>query len=155
MFFWNSFAFSMMQHVLAVWSLVPVPFLNPACTFGSSQFMYYWCLAWRILHTTLLTYGMSAIVWYFEHPFSLPSFGFGMKTDIFQSFGNCSVFQIFWHIECSTFTASFLRIWNSSAGIPSPPLILFVVVLSKDHLTSDSGCLALDEWPRLSGYLGH
>ena len=31
------------------------------------------------------------------------------------------VFQICWHIECSTFTASSCRIWNSSTGIPSPP----------------------------------
>ena len=30
------------------------------------------------------------------------------------------------------------RIWNSSTGIPSPPLALFVVMLSKAHLTSHS-----------------
>ena len=35
--------------------------------------------------------------------------------------------QICWHIECTIFTASSLRIWNSSTGIPSPPLALFVV----------------------------
>ena len=29
-------------------------------------------------------------------------------------------FQICWHIECSTFTASSFRIWNSSTGIPLP-----------------------------------
>ena len=29
-----------------------------------------------------------------------------MKTDLFQSCGHCWVFQICWHIECSTFTAS-------------------------------------------------
>ena len=34
----------------------------------------------------------------------------------FQSCGHCWVFQICWHIECSTFTASSFRIWNSSAG---------------------------------------
>ena len=45
-----------------------------------------------------------------------------MKTDLFQSCGYCWVFQICWHIECSTFTGSSLRIWNSSIGIPSPPL---------------------------------
>ena len=33
-----------------------------------------------------------------------------------------------WHIECSTFTASSFRIWNSSTRIPSPPLALFVVM---------------------------
>ena len=32
-------------------------------------------------------------------------------------------------------TASSLRIWNSSAGIPSPPPALFVVMLPKAHLT--------------------
>ena len=59
-----------------------------------------------------------------------------MKTDLFQSYGHCWVFQICWHIECSTFTASSFRIWNSSTGIPSPPLALFVVMLHKPHLTS-------------------
>ena len=61
-----------------------------------------------------------------------------MKTDLFQSCGHCWVFQICWHIQCSTFTASSFRIWNSSTGIPSPPLALFVVMLLKTHLTSDS-----------------
>ena len=61
-----------------------------------------------------------------------------MKTDLFQSCGHCWVFQICWHIKCSTFGASSFRIWNSSTGIPSPPLALFVVVLPKAHLTSYS-----------------
>ena len=61
-----------------------------------------------------------------------------MKPDLFQSCGHCWVFQICWHIECSTLTASYFRIWNSSTGIPSPPLALFVVMLSKAHLTSHS-----------------
>ena len=61
-----------------------------------------------------------------------------MKTDLFQSCDHCWVFQICWHIECSTFTPSSFRIWNSSTGIPSPPLALFIVMLSKAHLTSHS-----------------
>ena len=61
-----------------------------------------------------------------------------MKTDLFQSCGHCWVFQICWRIEGSTFTASSFRIWNSSTGIPSPPLALFIVVLSKNHLTLHS-----------------
>ena len=32
MFFWNSLAFLMIQWLLAIWSLVPLPFLNPAWT---------------------------------------------------------------------------------------------------------------------------
>ena len=68
----------------------------------------------------------------------LPLFGIGMKTVLFQSRGHCCVFQICWHIWCSTFTASSFRIWNSSTGIPSPPLAFFIVMLSKAHLTSNS-----------------
>ena len=61
-----------------------------------------------------------------------------MKTDLFQSCGHCWIFQIWSHIECSTFTASSSRIWNSSTGIPSPSLVLFIVMLPKAHLTSHS-----------------
>ena len=56
----------------------------------------------------------------------------------FQSYGHCWGSQICWHIECNTLTASTFRIWNSSAGIPSPPLALFIVILPKVHLTSYS-----------------
>ena len=61
-----------------------------------------------------------------------------MKTDLFQSCGQCWVFQICWHIEWSTFTASSFRIWNSSDGILSPLLALFLVMLPKAHITSPS-----------------
>ena len=59
-----------------------------------------------------------------------------MKTDLFQSCGHCWDFQICWHIEYSTFTASSFRIWHSSTGMPSPPLALFIEMLPKAHLTS-------------------
>ena len=48
----------------------------------------------------------------------------------FQSCGHCWIFQICWHNECSILTASSFRIWNRSAGIPSPPT-LPVVMLPK------------------------
>ena len=63
MFFWNSLAFSMIQQMLSIWSLVPLPFLNSAWTSGISWFTYCWSLAWTILmdlwklchiHTSLL-----------------------------------------------------------------------------------------------------
>ena len=60
------------------------------------------------------------------------------ESDLSQSCGHCWVFQICWHIECSTFIPSSFRIWNSSTGIPSPPLALFVVMLPKAYLTSHS-----------------
>ena len=53
-FFWNSLAFSMIQRMLAIWLLVPLPFLNPAWTYWSSQFMSCWNLPWMILNMILL-----------------------------------------------------------------------------------------------------
>ena len=141
--------------MLAIWSLVPLPFLKPALTSGSSRFTYCWSLAWRILSITLLACEMSATVQQCEHSLALPFFGIGMKTDLFQSCGHCWVFQICLHIECGTFTASSFRIWNSSTGIPSPPLGLFIVMLLRLTWLHIPGCLALDEWSHLRDYLGH
>ena len=45
-------------------------------------------------------------------------------------------FQICWDTECNTLTASSFRILNSSAGIPFPPLALFILMLLKPRLTS-------------------
>ena len=42
MFSWNSLAFSMIQQMLAIWSLVPLLFLKPAWASGSSRFTYCW-----------------------------------------------------------------------------------------------------------------
>ena len=39
--FWNCLAFSMTQYMLAIQFLVPLGFLNPACTSGNSRFTYY------------------------------------------------------------------------------------------------------------------
>ena len=121
----NSLAFSMIQQMLAIWSLVPLPFWNPAWTSGSPWFTYCWSLGWRILSITLLGREMSAIQ-LFDHSLALPFFGTETKTDLFQSCGHCWVFQICWHIECSTFTASSFKIWNSSTGIPAPPTSFFL-----------------------------
>ena len=76
-----------------------------------------------------------------------------MKTDLFQSCGYCWVFQICWHIECSTLTA--FRIWINSAGIPSPPLALFIAMLLRPTWLHIPGCLALGEWSHHCDYLGH
>ena len=100
--------------------------------------MYCWSLAWRTLSITLLVSEMRAIVWEFEHSLVLPFYGIGMQTDFSQSCGHCWVFQICWHIEVSTLTASSFSILNSSVGIPSPTLALFLVMLPKAHLTSHS-----------------
>ena len=100
---------------------------------GSSVFSKSSLNIWKFMFHVLLKSGLGnfehyfasmwnecscVVVWTF---FELPFFGFGMQTDLFLSCGHCWVFQICWHIECSTFTASSFRIWNSSTGIPSPP----------------------------------
>ena len=130
----------MIQRMLAIWFLVPSIFLNPACTSGSSRFTSYWRLTWRILSITLLVCESSTVALYFKHSLALLFFGTGMKTDLFQSYGHHWVFRILWHVECDTLTALSFRILNSSAGIPSPPLALFIsmVMLPKVHLTSQS-----------------
>ena len=80
MFFCNSLAFTVIQQMLlAIWSLVPLPFLNPAWISGSSQFMYCWSLAWRILSITLLACGMSAVFQRFEHSLHCLSLGLEWK----------------------------------------------------------------------------
>ena len=135
-FLWGNFlAFSMIQQFLTIWSPVPLPFLNPDWTSEASQFIllkpslkgfeHYLASMWNEYNCTL--------VWTF---FRTALLGTGMKTDLLQSCGHCWVFQICWHIECSTLIALSFRIWNSSARILSPPLALFIVMLPKAHLTS-------------------
>ena len=142
MFFWNCLAFSMIpmdvgnlissssafaQFSLYIWKFSVHILLKPSL----KDFDHYLASIWNE--------PKHMVVWRF---FALLFFGIGMKTDLFQSCGHFLVFQICWHIECSTFTASSFRIWNSSTGIPSPPLALFIVILPKAHLTSH---------PRMSG----
>ena len=115
---------------------------------GSSAFSKSSLNIWKFLVRVLLKPNLENFEHYFdsmwnecgsfEHSLALPFFGTGMKTDLFQSCGHGWVSQICWHIECSTFTASSFRIWVSSAGMPSPPLALFVVIPPKAHLTSHS-----------------
>ena len=134
MFFWNSlclfydpadvgnlisgsFAFS--KSCLNIWKFTVHVLLKPVL----ENFEHYFTSLWDECNCV--------VVWTF---FGIV-FGIGMKTELFQSCGHCWVFQICWPIECSTFTASSFRIWKSSAGILSPSLALFVVMLSKAHLT--------------------
>ena len=138
MFLWNSLAFSMIQRILAICSLVPLPFLKPARTPASSQFTYSWKPGlenFEQFFASMCNKCNFVVVWTF---FSIAILWEWNETDLFQSCVHCWVFQICWHIECSTFTASSFRIWNTSIGIPSPPLALFVVMLPKAHLTSRS-----------------
>ena len=72
------------QGILAIWSLVLLPFLNPTWTSGSSWFTECWSLACKILSISLLVWEMSAIVWWLAHSLVLPFLGIGMRIDLFQ-----------------------------------------------------------------------
>ena len=47
-FFWNSLAFSIIQWMLAIWSLVPLPFPNPAWISGISWLKLCWSLECKV-----------------------------------------------------------------------------------------------------------
>ena len=142
MFFWNSHAFSMIQQTLAIWSLAPLPFLNRAwisiCKStvhlllkpGLENFEHYLASMWNECSCVVVwTFFGIALLWDWNENLELD------WNDLFQCCGHCWVFQICWHVEYSTFTAWFFRIWNSSSGIPLPPLALFIVMLPKAYLT--------------------
>ena len=121
--------------MLAIWSLFPLPFLNPAWTNGShcsytveTLFGEFECSFANVRDEC-----SCAVVWTF---FVIAFLGIEMETDLFKSCDHYWVFQICWRIEYSSLTASSFRIWISSTGIPSPPLFSFVVMLPKAHLTS-------------------
>ena len=61
-------SFLMIQQMLAIWYLVPLPFLNQVWTSGSSRFMYCWSLAWRIFEhyfPSMWDECICAVVWTF------------------------------------------------------------------------------------------
>ena len=65
-----------------------------------------------------------------------------MKTDFFSPVATAESSK-FADIEYSTWTASYFRIWKSSAGISAPPLALLVVMFPKTYFTPHSrmsGC---------------
>ena len=85
---------------------------------------------------TLLACEMSAIVRQFEHSLALPFFGIGMKTDFFSPVTPAE-FSKFAGILSAALSQHHLSGFEIAlTGIPSPPLALFVVMLSKAHLTS-------------------
>ena len=108
---------------LNIWKFMVHVLLKP----GLENFEHYFDSVWEECNCVVVwTFFGIAFLWDWNESWPFPALG------------HCWVFQMCWHIECSTFTASSFRIWNSSTGIPSPPLALFLVMLPKDHLTSHS-----------------
>ena len=146
MFFWNSLAFlhdpadvdnlvsgcsAFSKTSLNIWNFTVHILLKP----DLENFEYYFTSVWDECNC--------AVVWGF--------FGIAFLWDWnenwpFPVLWPLLSFPNFWHVECSTFIPSSFRIWNRSTGIPSPPLSLFIVMLSKAHLTSHSRMSGLGEW---------
>ena len=124
--------------MLAIWSLVSLPFLNPTWTSGSSRvhillkpslenFEHYFTSVWDECNC--------AIVWAF--------FGIAFLWDWNENWP----FPVLWPLlnflslltyQVQHFHSIIFQVLKSSTGIPSPPLALFVVILSKAHSTSHS-----------------
>jgi len=155
MFFWNSLPFSMIQWMLAIWSLVSLPFLNPDWTSGSSRFMYCWSLSWRFYSITLLVCEMIATALQFKCYLELPFFGIGKKIDLFQTVATAE-FSKFDDILSAALSQ------NHLSGFETAQLEFHHL-----HELCSSGyflrstwvrtpqCLTLSKWPHDRGYLGH
>ena len=112
---------------LNIWKFTVHVLLKP----GLENFENYFTGVWDECNCTVV-WAFFSIAFLWDWNENWPFFPFQLSN------GHCWVFQICWHIECSTFTASSFRIWNSSTAIPIPPRALFVVMLPKAHLTSHS-----------------
>ena len=126
----------MIQWMLAIWSLVPLPFSKSSLNIwkftvhvllipGLVNFEHYFSSLWDECNC--------AVVWVF--------FGIAFLWDWNEN----RTFPVLWPLlsflnflafEYSTFRASSFRIWNSSTRIPSPPLALFLGLLPRARLTS-------------------
>ena len=113
----GSSAFS--KSSLNIWKFTVHVLFKP----GLENFEHYFASLWDECNYT--------VVWAF---FGIAFLWDWNENNLFQSCGHCWVFHICWYIECSTFTVSPFRIWNSSNVIPSPPLVM----LPKAHLTLHS-----------------
>ena len=126
------------QQMLAIWSLVPLPFLKPASIVrkfmvhillkpGLENFEHYFAGLWDDCYCMVAWafFGI-ALLWDWNENWPFPVLW------LWLSFPN---FLAYW---VQHFHSIIFRIWNSSTGIPSPPLTLLVVMPPKAHLTSNS-----------------
>ena len=153
MFFWNSLAFLMTQQMLAIWSLVPLPFLKPAWTSGSSWFTYCWkpdlenfehyfTSVWDECNCVVVwTFFGIAFLWYWNEnwcfPILWPLLSFPNVMAYWVQHFHSIIFQDLKELNCDSITSS-----------------IFVVMLSKAHLTSHSRMSGSRWWTHHRDYLG-
>ena len=132
MFFWNPLAFSMIQRMLAIWSLVPLPFLKPACFWnftvhvllkpGLENFEHYFTNVWDECNCAVVWafFGI-AFLWHWDENWLFPT----VVTAEFSKFV---------YILSAALSQHHPLGFEIATGIPSPPLTLFIVMLPKAHL---------------------
>ena len=120
--------------------------LIPGSSAFSKSSLYVWKfsvhivlkLSWRFLNITLLTCETSAVVSYFEHFFGILHLWDWNQSWTFSVLWPLLSFPNFLAYWVQHFNCIFLKIWNNSAGTPSPPVVLFLVMLPKTNLASHS-----------------
>ena len=135
MFSWNSHFFDDPQ-TLAIWSLVPLPFLKPAwnlevhgpCTVEAWLTEFWALLCYRMRWVQMCS--SLSILWHYL------SLRLEWKLTFSSSVGTCD-FSKSAGILSAALSQHHLSGFEST-GIPSPPLALFIVTLPKAHLTSHS-----------------
>ena len=80
-------------------ALIPLPFLNKACTSRNSRFTYCWSLAWRILGIILLACEMSAICGSLNILWLLPFLGLEEMAEAFLVHLFEDVYFFSWHAD--------------------------------------------------------
>ena len=152
MFFCNSLAFSMIQRMLAVWSLVPLFFLNPAWTYGISQFMFCWKIAWRNYFGSMWEERNCGVA---ENSLKSPLMRIARKTTFsvlwsLLSFPHLLAYSV-QHLNSIIFKDLIYLYCN--AITPTRFALSDASVNPFDFAFQD--CLALGEWSHHGGYLGH
>ena len=135
----------MIWWMLAVWSLVPLCLSKTSLHIwmfmvhvllkpGLENFEHYFTSMWDECNCAVVwTFFGIAFLWHQNENWSFPALW------PLLSFPNLLAYWV-QHFHSITF-----RIWNSSVEIPSPPLALFVVMLSKAHLTSQDVWLSVND----------
>ena len=109
----------MIQWMLAIWSLVPLPFLNQASTCGSSQFICYWSLEFW------------ALFWCFLRPTRLRTPGCLLLGRVITPSWLSGSLRSFLHSSSMYFCHLFLI---SSASVRSIPFLSFIVSIFAWHV---------------------
>ena len=114
------FSSSFSKSSLSIWKFMAPILLKP----GLENFEHYFASMWdECNYVVVWTFFGIAFLWDWDENRPFPVL---WPLLIFANL------LTYW-VQCSTFTASSFRIWNSSTGIRSPPLPLFMVILPKAH----------------------